>query len=157
MKSLKLLLLIVFAFPMMANTSCEAPDQATVIHHAKKAPDYVDATVEIKDTFESVDTSGSTLEDVKNYVDAGASAATTITAVAPNPYTGPIAWGLGIISFGLSFFLAKEKRINKNYREGIEAGISAGEDPEVVDVATLKESLDKETKAHFNSTGINKL
>ncbi len=51
----------------------------------------------------------------------------------------------------------KHKQKADNYREGIEAGINDGSDQTVVNVAVMKDVLDKKTKAHFNNEGSQKL
>lgn len=183
MKSLKVWILLVLALPLMA-AACEKEERDKIIYSlpakaekVKKAaddlPKYAEGAVDVYKEFNEVDTSGSTLEDIKNYVDAGAAAAGTVGATVPGAqgYAGVATLVLTGISTVLGIIVAKKSkearserdradkngRIADNYREGIEAGRMYGEDEEVVDVHVLRERLDKETKEHNNAEGHTKL
>lgn len=68
--------------------------------------------------------------------------------------TTVLSLAAGIVAFMRG---RKHKATAENYREGIEAGIAEGEDKNVVSIPVLKEVLNKETKAHFNSEGVAKI
>ncbi|MCH7857513.1 MAG: hypothetical protein IIB37_12240 [Gemmatimonadetes bacterium] len=73
---------------------------------------------------------------------------------ASKPITGIIVGILGLVTTVTAAMRGKKhKKRADNYSESIEAARMEGSDKGKINVSDLEKALDKDTKAHYNSTG----
>jgi len=154
----KLIFLVLLATVLSAG-SCDA-----VVQDGLQSPGkYVDAGGQVYEVITETDVDNdSKVETAKNVVDTAAKVVGTVAATVPGAQgPGAILVGvLTIISTGLAFFAAREKkrankseRIANDYSSSIDIARLEDDDRNAIDVGDLEKNLSQETKDHFNPTG----
>lgn len=170
MKSMKFILFMSMALFLGGATGCDEAKE----NIRQNSGTYIGAGGKIykiaKDI--DIDKNATGVETAKGYVDSAAKMAGVLRVIPAAAPIAEIAVGvLGLIGTGLGFWVRNEKKKVKvvteravvaekksdNYREGINAAISNGDNQDVAEVKVLKEVLDTDTKLHFNAEGIEKL
>lgn len=98
----------------------------------------------------------SQLDQTDEYAENGKTFVQVVGNMVPasKPITGIIVGILGLVTTVTAAMRGKKhKKRADNYSESIEAARMEGSDKGKIDVADLEKALDKDTKAHYNSTG----
>lgn len=151
MKKLKIWFFIGMSFILCSSTGCE--DRISEI------PKHAESAQEVALAVSNTDLSGDTLSDVESVASTTGTVLNVVSKAAPGiPYLKEAGLVVTIFTTLLGVFAArKQKKVSDNYRDAIESGISKGLDESNADVSVMKEVLDTETKAHFNSSGKHRL